>query len=118
MDGADLYAISIQLEAGDTGDTKGLLLHDGVAIVTEDSTSTDAVHDLDVTLATGDHLDAAVGAKGNFLFGSPPVHFHDPSHVTSGAACGTRGGRGPWSCGKIIAWRARIAGSRTTDPDS
>ena len=71
---AGTYAVSVQFKAGDTGDTNGLLLRNGVALVTEDTTSTDAVHDLDVTLAAGDHLDVAVGSKGNFDYDSTPVH--------------------------------------------
>lgn len=71
---AGVYAVTLQLKAGDSGDTNGLLLHNGVALVTEDSTSTDAIHQLDVTLAAGDHLDVAVGSKGDFLYDSTPVH--------------------------------------------
>ncbi len=72
---AGVYSVTLQFKTGDTGDTNGLLLHKGVALVTEGSTSTDAVHELDVTLAAGDHLDVAVGSKGDFLFDSTPVHF-------------------------------------------
>lgn len=71
---AGAYAVTLQFKAGDSGDTNGLLLHNGVALVTEDSTSTDAVHELEVTLAAGDHLDVAVGNKGDFRFDSTPVH--------------------------------------------
>jgi hypothetical protein len=72
---AGVYAVMVQFKTGDTGDTNGLLLHNGVALVTEDSTSTDTVHELQVTLAAHDHLDAAVGSKGDFLYDSTPVHF-------------------------------------------
>ena len=47
----------------------------GVALVTEDSTSTDAAHELDVMLNAGEHLDVAVGSKGDFHNDSTPVHF-------------------------------------------
>lgn len=70
---AGTYAVSVQFETGDKGDTNGLLLRNGVALVTEETTSTDAVHDLDVTLAAGDHLDVAVGSKGGFDYDSTPV---------------------------------------------
>lgn len=72
---AGTYAVSVQFKAGDSGDTNGLLLHNGVALVTEDSTSTDTVHELDVTLTAGDHLDVAVGSEGDFHFDSTPIHF-------------------------------------------
>ncbi|AKV00150.1 hypothetical protein AKJ09_06813 [Labilithrix luteola] len=70
---AGAYAVTLQFKAGDSGETNGLLLHNGVALVTEDSTSTDAVHELEVTLAAGDHLDAAVGSAGDFHFDNTPV---------------------------------------------
>lgn len=78
---AGTYSVMVQFKTGDTGDTNGLLLHDGVALVTEDSTSTDAVHELDVTLAAGDHLDVAVGPKGSYLSDTTPVHFTIQSAV-------------------------------------
>lgn len=70
---AGKYAVKVQFKAGDTGDTNGLLLHNGVVLVNEISTSTNAVHDLTVTLAAGDKLDVAVGNKGDFAFDSTPV---------------------------------------------
>lgn len=72
---AGSYVVTVQFKAGDSGDTDGLLLHNGVALVTEVSTSTEAVHDLTVTLAAGDRLEAAVGPKGDFRFDSTPVRF-------------------------------------------
>lgn len=72
---AGTYSISLQFKAGDQGDTNGFLLRNGVAIVTEDSTSTNAVHELDVTLAEGDILDVVVGSKGDFYYDTTPVHF-------------------------------------------
>ena len=71
---AGTYAISIQFKAGDQGETNGLLLHNGIAILTEDSTSTNAVHDVTVNLAAGDALDVAVGSKGGFDYDTTPVH--------------------------------------------
>jgi hypothetical protein len=71
---AGVYAVTLQFKTGDSGDTNGLLLHNGVALVTEDSTSSETIHDLDVTLAAGDYLDVAVGNKGDFLFDTTPVH--------------------------------------------
>ena len=71
---AGAYTVTLRFKAGDSGDTNGLLLHNGVPLVTEDSTSTDAVHDLVVTLAAGDRVDVAVGSKGDFRFDSTPVH--------------------------------------------
>lgn len=71
---AGTYAVSVQFKAGDIGDTNGLLVKNGVAIFTEETTSTDAVHELDVILAAGEFLDVAVGSKGNFDYDSTPVH--------------------------------------------
>lgn len=71
---AGTYAVSVQFKTGDVGDTNGLLVKNGVALFTEDTTTTDAVHDLDVTLAAGEFLDIAVGNKGNFDYDSTPVH--------------------------------------------
>lgn len=71
---AGAYTVTLQFKTGDSGDTNGLLLRNGVVVLTEDSTSTNAVHELDVTLAAGDYLDVAVGSKGDFLFDSTPVH--------------------------------------------
>lgn len=72
---AGTYAVKVQFKEGDQGDTNGLLLHNGVVLVNEASTSTNAVHDLTVTLAAGDKLDVAVGNKGDFLYDSTPVIF-------------------------------------------
>jgi hypothetical protein len=72
---AGTYAVKVQFKEGDTGDTNGLLLHNGVVLVNEESTSTNAVHDVTVTLAAGDTLDVAVGNKGDFTFDSTPVIF-------------------------------------------
>lgn len=72
---AGKYAVRVQFKEGDTGDTNGLVLHNRAVIVTEASTSTNAVHDLDLTLAAGDTVDVAVGAKGDFLDDSTPVVF-------------------------------------------
>lgn len=72
---AGKYAVKVQFKEGDQGDTNGLLLHNGVVLVNEASTSTNAVHDLDVTLAAGDTLDVAVGNKGDFLYDTTPVIF-------------------------------------------
>ncbi len=71
---AGVYSVALQFKTGDTGDTNGLLLHDGVVLVTDDSTSAETVHQLDVTLAAGSHLDVAVGGKGDFYFDSTPIH--------------------------------------------
>jgi hypothetical protein len=67
------YSVTVQFGAGDTGDTDGILLHNGVAVATDPSTSTGTVHTLKVSMAAGDHLDAAVGPKGDFLYDSTPV---------------------------------------------
>lgn len=72
---AGKYAVKVQFKEGDQGDTNGLLLHNGVVLVNEESTSTNAVHDVVVTLAAGDTLDVAVGNKGNFLYDTTPVIF-------------------------------------------
>lgn len=72
---AGTYSVLLQFKTGDIGDTNGLLLHDGDVLVNEDSTATETVHNLDVTLAAGDHLDVAVGSKGSFLYDTTPVHF-------------------------------------------
>lgn len=72
---AGKVAVKVQFKEGDQGDTNGLLLHNGVVLVTEDSTSTNAVHDVQVTLAKGDTLDVAVGNKGDFNYDSTPVIF-------------------------------------------
>lgn len=69
---AGSYAVSLQFKAGDTGETENLLVHNGTVLVTDDST--EAVHDLVVTLAAGDRLDAVVGSKGDFHFDTTPVH--------------------------------------------
>ncbi len=69
------YAVKVQFKEGDQGDTNGLLLHNGVVLVNEESTSTNAVHDVNVTLAAGDTLDVAVGNKGNFNYDTTPVIF-------------------------------------------
>lgn len=71
---AGSYAVTLQFKTGDTGDTNGFLVHNGVALVTEATTSTEAVHELEVALAAGDHLDVAVGSKGDFSYDSTPVH--------------------------------------------
>ena len=65
----------VKFKEGDTGDTNGLLLHNGVVLVNETSTSTNAVHEIVVTAAAGDKLDVAVGNKGDFTFDSTPVIF-------------------------------------------
>lgn len=72
---AGAYAVRVQFKEGDTGDTDGLVLHNGVVVATEASTSTNAVHELALTLAAGDRVDVAVGAKGDFLDDSTPVVF-------------------------------------------
>lgn len=72
---AGKYAVRVQFKEGDTGDTDGLVLHNRAVIVTEASTSTSKVHDLDLTLAAGDTIDVAVGSKGDFLDDSTPVVF-------------------------------------------
>ncbi|MBX3205598.1 MAG: hypothetical protein KF764_11060 [Labilithrix sp.] len=72
---AGTYAITVQFKEGDTGDTNGLLLHNGAVLVNEESTSTNKLHDLVRTLAAGDTLDVAVGNKGDFLDDSTPVVF-------------------------------------------
>lgn len=72
---AGTYAVEVQFKAGDTGDTNGLLLHNGAVLVNEDSTSTNTVHTLDVVLSAGDTLSVAVGYKGDFLFDTTPVIF-------------------------------------------
>lgn len=72
---AGKVAVKVQFKEGDQGDTNGLLLHNGVVVVTEDSTSTNAVHDVQVTLAKGDTLDVAVGNKGDFDYDSTPAIF-------------------------------------------
>ncbi|MBX3206190.1 MAG: hypothetical protein KF764_14055 [Labilithrix sp.] len=72
---AGKYAVKVQFKEGDQGDTNGLLLHNGVVLVNEESTSTNAVHELNVTLAAGDTLDVAVGNKGDFIYDSTPVIF-------------------------------------------
>lgn len=72
---AGKYAVKVQFKAGDTGDTNGLLLQNGVVLVNEASTSTDAIHEITVTLAAGDKLDIAVGNKGDFTFDSTPAIF-------------------------------------------
>lgn len=69
------YVVNVQFKEGDQGDTNGLLLHNGVVLVNEASTSTNAVHDVTVTLAAGDTLDVAVGNKGDFNYDSTPVIF-------------------------------------------
>jgi hypothetical protein len=70
---AGKYAVKVQFKEGDSGDTNGLFLHNGVVLVNEASTSTNAVHDITVTVAAGDTLDVAVGNKGDFNFDSTPV---------------------------------------------
>jgi hypothetical protein len=72
---AGTYSVRVQFKEGDTGDTNGLFLHNGVVLVTEDSTSTNTIHDRVVVLAAGDTLDVAVGHKGDFLDDSTPVVF-------------------------------------------
>lgn len=72
---AGTYAVSVQFKEGDTGDTNGLFLHNGAVLVTEESTSTNALHELVVQAAAGDTLDVAVGNKGDFLDDSTPVVF-------------------------------------------
>lgn len=72
---AGKVAVKVQFKEGDQGDTNGLLLHNGVVLVNEDSTSTNVVHDVKVTLAKGDTLDVAVGNKGDFNYDSTPVIF-------------------------------------------
>lgn len=72
---AGSYSVRVQFKEGDTGDTNGLLLHNGAVIVTEESTSTNTVHELVMVLAAGDKLDVAVGHKGDFLDDSTPVVF-------------------------------------------
>lgn len=72
---AGVYAITLQFKEGDTGDTDGLLLLNGVALVTETSTAAGTLHELQRTLAAGDRLDVAVGPKGDFRFDSTPLRF-------------------------------------------
>lgn len=72
---AGKVAVKVQFKEGDQGDTNGLLLHNGVVVFSEASTSTNAVHDVEVTLAKGDTLDVAVGNKGDFTYDSTPVIF-------------------------------------------
>ena len=72
---AGTYAITVQFKEGDTGDTNGLLLHNGAVIVEEASTSTNELHQLVRALAAGDTLDVAVGNKGDFTDDSTPVVF-------------------------------------------
>lgn len=72
---AGTYAISLQFGAGDIGDTNGLLLHNGVVLASDDATATETVHTMNVTLAAGDRLEAAVGPKGDFIYDSTPVRF-------------------------------------------
>lgn len=72
---AGKVAVKVQFKEGDQGDTNGLLLHNGVVVFSEDSTSTNAVHDVQVTVAKGDTLDVAVGNKGDFNYDSTPVIF-------------------------------------------
>lgn len=72
---AGTYAITLQFKEGDTGDTNGLLLHNGAVIVDEESTSTNTLHELVRTLTAGDTLDVAVGNKGDFTDDSTPVVF-------------------------------------------
>lgn len=72
---AGTYSVTVQFKEGDTGDTNGLFLHNGNVIVTEDSTSTNTVHQRVLVVAAGDTLDVAVGNKGDFLDDSTPVAF-------------------------------------------
>lgn len=72
---AGKYVVTVQFKEGDTGDTNGLFLRNGAVMVTEDSTSTNEVHRLDLELAAGDELAVAVGSKGDFLDDSTPVVF-------------------------------------------
>ncbi len=72
---AGSYAIVVQFKEGDTGDTDGLVLHNGAVIVNEESTSTNKLHEFVRTLAAGDTLDVAVGNKGDFTDDSTPVVF-------------------------------------------
>ncbi|MBX3193379.1 MAG: hypothetical protein KF819_40730 [Labilithrix sp.] len=72
---AGTYAITVQFKEGDTGDTNGLLLHNGAVVFEETSTSTNKLHELVRTLAAGDTLDVSVGNKGDFTDDSTPVVF-------------------------------------------
>lgn len=69
------FSVHVEFKDGDIGDTDGFLLHNGVTLVTEASTSTAGTHDRTVTVALGDRLDLAVGPKGSFLYDSTPVVF-------------------------------------------
>jgi len=72
---AGTYAVTVQFKTGDMGDTNGLFLRNGVVLTNDESTSAETVHTLNVTVAAGDHLDVAVGNKGDFYYDSTPVRF-------------------------------------------
>ncbi len=72
---AGAYSVTVQFKEGDTGDTDGMLLHNGNVLVTEATTSTNTIHNLVLLAAAGDTLDVAVGHKGDFLDDSTPVRF-------------------------------------------
>ena len=72
---AGTFNVHVKFFAGDTGDTEGFLVHQGITLIHDAHTDTNPTHDLAVTVAAGDYVDAVVGYNGDFAFDNTPLEF-------------------------------------------